>query len=374
MKDLTLQSLTLQSPPARKALTGTSNLLTESMAIEDKPSAVSIDSTAGIPAWITEARADFEEQIGELDMLIMDAAPSPQAPYVWVAHATKNSDKPKQQVIGACSVTNIVESEQDNIGAAIGPAMSAVEYYYLFERRKLKQGIEGQPSEYPDPVGDVKLVRAPQHGRIGTREGDTTPRYFANAGFTGVDKYEFEVMVLGKPVRVIEYMNVVKYLQDTVTYQRVCGKRPYWRIAESGQPDPSSSDYAAWQSSANLSALIAAAQQSLAGLTDLPSTALGQTTGEGTSAQITLDQNAAGHGWYIDPTPLDSSDDYLPTSNPEVWQAKAGSAAAGKMDMLSVLLHEYGHALGLEHSADARDFMATTLQPGERRLPSSEEL
>ena len=44
------------------------------------------------------------------------------------------------------------------------------------------------------------------------------------------------------------------------------------------------------------------------------------------------------------------------------------------MDMLSVLLHEYGHALGLEHSADARDFMATTLQAGERRLPSSEEL
>jgi hypothetical protein len=42
--------------------------------------------------------------------------------------------------------------------------------------------------------------------------------------------------------------------------------------------------------------------------------------------------------------------------------------------MLSVLLHEYGHALGLKHSADARDFMATTLQPGERRLPSSEEL
>jgi predicted Zn-dependent protease len=31
------------------------------------------------------------------------------------------------------------------------------------------------------------------------------------------------------------------------------------------------------------------------------------------------------------------------------------------MDMLSVLLHEYGHALGLEHSADAHDFMGTTL-------------
>jgi hypothetical protein len=44
------------------------------------------------------------------------------------------------------------------------------------------------------------------------------------------------------------------------------------------------------------------------------------------------------------------------------------------MDMLSVLLHEYGHTLGIEHSADAHDFMATTLQPGVRRLPSAEEL
>ena len=133
-------------------------------------------------------------------------------------------------------------------------------------------------------------------------------------------------------------------------------------------------DLAAWQRASDLSILLASASQTLTGFTDLPGSAVGNTIGEGSPASITLDPTAAGHGWYVDPTPLDNTDDYLPTSNPNVWQAKAGSAAKGKMDMLSVLLHEYGHALGLEHSADARDFMATTLQPGERRLPSSEEL
>ena len=89
---------------------------------------------------------------------------------------------------------------------------------------------------------------------------------------------------------------------------------------------------------------------------------------------VTLDTNAAGYGWYVDrqllnpwgawtvdfadgaATPalsqgererLVDNSDFLPTSNPKLWVAKAGSAAEGKMDLLSVLLHEVGHALGI---------------------------
>ena len=86
---------------------------------------------------------------------------------------------------------------------------------------------------------------------------------------------------------------------------------------------------------------------------------------------IALDATAAGHGWFIDYTPT-STREFLPTSNPNEWVA-AGLEAEGKMDMLTVLLHEYGHALGLDHTADAHDFMAATLQPGVRRTFTVDE-
>lgn len=106
----------------------------------------------------------------------------------------------------------------------------------------------------------------------------------------------------------------------------------------------------------------------------LDGSTLAQTTGTGPgpTAQITLDTDAAGYGWFIDDTPY-LNDEFLPTSNPNEWVARPGSAAEGKMDRLTVLLHEYGHALGLDHSADAHDFMAATLQPGVRRTLSVEE-
>jgi predicted chitinase len=100
---------------------------------------------------------------------------------------------------------------------------------------------------------------------------------------------------------------------------------------------------------------------------------LGLALEAGQNQSIALSPDAAGHGWFIDYTPL-LNEEFLPTADPTVWKAKPGSAAEGKMDMLSVLLHEYGHVLGLEHSHDGSNFMGATLQPGERRLPTEDEL
>ena len=86
---------------------------------------------------------------------------------------------------------------------------------------------------------------------------------------------------------------------------------------------------------------------------------------------IVLDTNAAGLGWYIDPTPL--SDEEFPGDN----LTALTSPAAGHVDLLTVLLHELAHQLG-GTDLDAGEFpnrlLADSLPPGQRRLPNSEDL
>ncbi|WP_417388446.1 Ig-like domain-containing protein [Gimesia sp.] len=147
-------------------------------------------------------------------------------------------------------------------------------------------------------------------------------------------------------------------------------------------------------------------------ITDLGGTQLGegQMTGvdeEGrpVSGIVTLDDNAAGLGWYAD---LDSSAfSATELEGGVAYTAEAGSAAAGHYDLLTVLLHEIGHVLGftdtyapfesfvqtgvggtltfvgsgfeatltddglhLDDTVHAGDVMNATLDPGVRKLPS----
>lgn len=80
----------------------------------------------------------------------------------------------------------------------------------------------------------------------------------------------------------------------------------------------------------------------------------GSTLGLASGNTIWLDDDAAGWGWFVDPTPWDDSEFSTPGDQGEQH----------RMDLLSVLMHELGHGLGYEHTEDG--VMQETLSAGER--------
>ncbi|MBA2115048.1 hypothetical protein HOV93_22200 [Planctomycetes bacterium FF15] len=96
-------------------------------------------------------------------------------------------------------------------------------------------------------------------------------------------------------------------------------------------------------------------------IVDLPGSQLASTIGN----SIYLDHDAAGWGWFVDSTPLDSSEFSAHSENGQLL-ANSTSAAAGKIDLLSVLMHELGHVAGFGHSEEG--LMSATIQPGERLI------
>jgi hypothetical protein len=76
---------------------------------------------------------------------------------------------------------------------------------------------------------------------------------------------------------------------------------------------------------------------------------------------IAIDADASGYGWFVDATP---------SSDSAFAPGAVGSPAQGRVDLLTVLIHEMGHVLGYSEDSDAANtVMSLDLPVGVRRSP-----
>ena len=130
---------------------------------------------------------------------------------------------------------------------------------------------------------------------------------------------------------------------------------------------------AIWTSTASLDASQIDLLQSI---TPVISNLSGSVLAGVSGSQLFLDTNAAGHGWFVDATPGGSGEFGNQIARNDL-RAGSNSPAAGRIDLLTVVLHEMGHVLGyddLNPAAFPHALMSQELGTGTRRLPVPDTL
>jgi CSLREA domain-containing protein len=102
---------------------------------------------------------------------------------------------------------------------------------------------------------------------------------------------------------------------------------------------------------------------------DLPPGVLGET--DVATHQVIISADAAGHGWFVDPTP-GQDEAFAPGGPGSPLVALPGSPAAGREDLLTTILHEMGHLAGSPDGTSG--LMAGALGLGTRDLGALDQV
>jgi hypothetical protein len=128
---------------------------------------------------------------------------------------------------------------------------------------------------------------------------------------------------------------------------------------------------ARWEAAGATDAQLAAMRATQVSVSDLG----GLTLGESNAGTIVVDDNAAGWRWFVDTTP---GDDAEYAGDGTVLTASDPYGEAGtRMDLLTVVMHELGHQVGLEDTfatGATDELMYGMVSAGQRRLPGSDDL
>ena len=222
----------------------------------------------------------------------------PQDVPVMIAQANQAqaSDIATTRTIGVCSPISPTENTLD-------PIVSAQDYFYLYEHRR----IEGSAS--------ITILQNPKHGALADIGGGYS--YISNTGYLGQDSAIFLVDIGGQKVKVVYSLQVVDHELGNSGGEELCGKKGFhWKISSTldanGNSAINSVEYQSPIIDASASSTDTATLASILGasilgrlsvdpsivtlnIADLPGGAVGQTVG----TNITLDDNAARYGWFI---------------------------------------------------------------------------
>ena len=260
-------------------------------------------------ALLTEAKTSLCLNDGEYDMFTIDQpnVPPHTSPVIVAAKAKPNTQR--ERVLGVCGLVELYGSGQ----AELNPVLRANDYF-LTDKPYPKSSYR---AEIADGLAKITILQQPTHGKV----EPTSPglqlnrsRYVPNEGYEGTDSAILQVEGNGHKIKLKYFFKVTSGAGESALDNKAC-KGLFWKIS-SLPTDPIS--LASLQRSNDLASILASASNALTSFTNLPGTAVGETVSTGIAATITLDTNAAGHGWFIDTTPVDNSE-YLATSDANVW-------------------------------------------------------